>query len=385
LLKKLFIKDYKNVSDPAVRIRYGVVAGAFGIVTNVVLFFIKLVIGLVSNSITIIADAVNNLSDAGSSIFTLVGFKLSNRPADKDHPYGHARYEQITALLVAILVLCIGALFAKSSIDKIIQPQELNISIATYTVLAAAILLKLIQMLTYLDFSKSISSDAIKAAAMDSRNDIITTASVLVSMIVMQAFSINIDGWVGLAVSVFVIWSAFGMVREAISNMLGTPPTQEQVDAIYELFDGHEEIIGHHDLIIHSYGVGSTFASIHAEFDAKGNIVHIHDVIDNIEREAKAKLGIDLTIHMDPVDVSNPRRHRLYDLTLEGIKKYNPDILIHDFRLVEGPTHTNVLFDLVEPFGEKYDIDKIKEILAEEFSGESGKYYFVINVDKKMD
>lgn len=385
LLKKLFIKDYKNVSDPGVRIRYGVVAGAFGIATNVVLFLIKLLIGLLANSITIIADAINNLSDAGSSIFTMVGFKLSNRPADKDHPYGHARYEQITALLVAILVLCIGILFAKSSVDKIISPQELNISLATFVILIIAVALKLIQMLTYLDFAKAISSEAIKAAAMDSRNDIITTVSVLVSMVVMRIFEINIDGWVGLAVSIFVIFSAIGMIREVISGLLGTPPTQEQVDGIYHLFDGHDEIIGHHDLIIHSYGAGTTFASLHAEFDSAGNITHIHDIIDNIEREASSKLGIALTIHMDPVDVSNPRRHKLYELALEAVKKYNPEIMIHDFRLVEGPTHTNVLFDIVEPFGESYDIDRIKEILSEAFSKEEGTYYFVINVDKKMD
>ncbi len=385
LLKKLFIKDYQNVSDPAVRNKYGVVAGAFGIVTNIVLFVIKILVGLIANSITIIADAVNNLSDAGSSIFTLVGFKLSNRPADKDHPFGHARYEQITALLVAILILCIGVLFAKSSIDKIINPQEIYISAATYVVLCAAIVLKLVQMLTYLDFAKAISSDAIKTAAMDSRNDIITTVSVLVSMIIMQVFSINIDGWVGLAVSVFVIWSSVGMVKEAISNMLGTPPTKEQVDAIRHLFDGHSEIIGYHDLIIHSYGAGATFASVHAEFDSSSNVVHIHDIIDNIERESMKKLGIMLTIHMDPVDLSNERRQHLYELALSGMKRYDPEITIHDFRLVDGPTHTNVLFDIIEPFGKKYDLDKIRQMLDEEFSGEEGTYYFVINVDKKMD
>ncbi len=227
MLKRLFIKDYKNTSDPAVRIRYGVVAGAFGIATNILLFVIKIIIGLLANSITIVAEAVNNLSDAGSSILTMIGFKLSNRPADKDHPYGHARYEQITALLVAILVLCIGVLFAKSSVDKIIRPQELSISVVTYVILVIAIAVKLVQMLTYLDFAKAIDSEAIWATAMDSRNDTISTLSVLVSMIIMQAFRINIDGWVGLAVSVFVIWSAVGMVKDAINPMLGVPPTKE--------------------------------------------------------------------------------------------------------------------------------------------------------------
>ncbi len=385
MLKRLFIKDYKNTSDPAVRIRYGVVAGAFGIATNILLFVIKIIIGLLANSITIVAEAVNNLSDAGSSILTMIGFKLSNRPADKDHPYGHARYEQITALLVAILVLCIGVLFAKSSVDKIIRPQELSISVVTYVILVIAIAVKLVQMLTYLDFAKAIDSEAIWATAMDSRNDTISTLSVLVSMIIMQAFRINIDGWVGLAVSVFVIWSAVGMVKDAINPMLGVPPTKEQVDSICSLIDGREELLGYHDLIIHSYGVGKVFASIHVEFDAKKDVIHIHDLIDNIEREAKTELGILLTIHMDPVDVSNPRRSRFYELATEGIKKYDPDIKLHDFRLVDGPTHTNVLFDIIEPFDKKYDIDKLKETLAQEFSGETGTFYFVINVDKKMN
>lgn len=385
MIKKLFIKDYKNTSDPKVRINYGVTAGIFGIITNALLFAIKLAIGLLAGSITIVAEAVNNLSDAGSSVMTMIGFKLSNRPADKDHPYGHARYEQITALLVAMLVLSIGVLFAKSSIDKIINPQELYISTATYVVLIIAVLMKLYQMLTYLDFAAAIDSDALKAAAMDSRNDTISTLSVLISMIVMQIFDINIDGWVGLCVSVFVVWSAVGMVKEAISPMLGVPPTKEQVDAIYELIDRQKELLGHHDLIIHSYGAGATFASVHIEFDAKDDIIAIHDIVDNIEREAHTELGILLTIHMDPVDVSNPRRHRLYELTVSGLKAYNPEIMLHDFRIVDGPTHTNVLFDIMEPFGEKYDIEEIKRILSCEFSNEEGNYYFVINVDKKLN
>ncbi len=385
MLKRLFIKDYNNTSDPAVRIRYGVVAGGFGIATNLMLFVIKIIIGFLANSITIIAEAVNNLSDAGSSILTMVGFRLSNRPADKDHPYGHARYEQITALLVAILVLCIGALFAKSSVDKILNPQELSISVITYVILTIALAVKLVQMLTYLDFARAIDSEALRATAMDSRNDMISTASVLASMVIMQAFRINIDGWVGLAVSVFVIWSAVGMVKDAISPMLGVPPTKEQVDSICSLIDGREELLGYHDLIIHNYGAGAAFASIHVEFDAKKDVIHIHDLIDNIEREARTRLGILLTIHMDPVDVSNPRRSKLYALAVEVIKRYDPDIKLHDFRLVDGPTHTNVLFDIIEPFDKKYDIDKLKEALADGFGAEAGTFYFVINVDKEMN
>lgn len=384
VLKRLFIKDFNNTSDPKVRNRYGVVSGVFGIVTNFLLFLIKLIIGLISNSITIIADAINNLSDAGSSVLTMIGFKLAGKPADKDHPYGHARYEQITALLVAILVLCIGVLFAKGSVEKIFAPEELSISAVTYITLVAAIILKLVQMFTYLDFAKAIDSDTIRAAALDSRNDVISTASVLVSIIIMGIFNINIDGWVGLIVSVFLVWSAIKMVKETIDPMLGIMPSKELVDSLTSLIMKHEGIIDYHDLIIHNYGVGQNFASVHVEIDASGDIIAIHDLIDNIEHQAHDELGILLTIHMDPVDVDNPKRQKLLELCRSALSKYDQPVPFHDFRIVDGPTHTNILFDIVEPFDTKFDMDKIKALLSEEMSCEGGKYYYVINVDKAM-
>lgn len=384
VLKRLFIKDYKNTSDPNVRNRYGVVSGIFGIVTNFVLFLIKLIIGLVSNSITIIADAINNLSDAGSSVLTMIGFKLSGKPADKDHPYGHARYEQITALLVAILVLCIGVLFAKGSVEKIFTPEELSISVVTYITLIAAIILKLVQMFTYLDFAKAIDSNTIRAAALDSRNDVISTSSVLASVIVMDVFAINIDGFVGFIVSAFLIWSALKMVKETINPMLGIMPSKELVDSITSLIMRNDGIIDIHDLIIHNYGVGQNFASVHVEIDASGDIIAIHDLIDNIEHQALDELGVLLTIHMDPVDVNNPKRQRLLKLCKSALAKYDQPVPFHDFRIVDGPTHTNILFDIVEPFGTKFDIEKIKALLSEEMSCEGGKYYYVINIDKAM-
>ncbi len=388
LLKRLFIKDYQNTSDPTVRIRYGIAAGIFGVLTNVVLFLFKLFVGLMSHSITVIADAVNNLSDACSSVLTMIGFKLSSRPADKDHPYGHARYEEITALIVALLVLCVGVLFAKSSIDKIITPTELEISVVTYIVLVAAVAVKLWQYFTYLDFSKAIDSDALKADAVDSRNDIITTSSVILSMAVMQIFRINLDGWFGLIISVFVIISAIRTLSEVISPMLGEHPDEKLVESIYSLVRGRENVVGYHDLIIHSYGAGKCYASLHIEVDASKDIFLLHDMIDTIEREAHEELGILLTIHMDPVDMKDPLRAKLHDITIEALEdEFGSDLGIHDFRIVAGPTHTNILFDIVEPFGEHYDLTRIETLLTEKYleAHDPTTYYFVINVDKKMD
>lgn len=384
MLKKLFIKDYQNVNDPVVRERYGTVSGVFGILTNVVLFVIKLIIGLVANSITIIADGVNNLMDVGSSVLTMLGFKISSKPADKDHPYGHARFEQVTALLVALLVLCIGVLFAKSSVEKIITPEELSLSWMTYVTLIAAIVLKFIQMLTYLDFAKAINSQTIKAAAMDSRNDVISTASVLLSVIVMGIFRINIDGYVGLLVSAFLVISALKMVKETIDPMLGIPPSKELVDSICSLIQESECVKGIHDLIIHNYGVGANFASIHAEVDAACDIIAIHDEIDNIERNCYSQLGVMLTIHMDPIDYSNPMRQKLYNITKSAICEYSKELTMHDFRIVDGPTHTNVLFDIVEPVDSKINLSDLEDYLATRYP-EDGEYFFVITVDKNMN
>lgn len=384
MLKRLFIKDYQNVTDPSVRERYGTVSGIFGIFTNILLFAIKLLIGLIANSITIIADGVNNLMDVGSSVLTMLGFKISSKPADKDHPYGHARFEQVTALLVAILVLSIGVLFAKGSIEKIITPEELSLSWMTYVTLIAAIVLKLVQMFVYLDFAKAIDSKTIYAAAMDSRNDVISTSSVLLSVIVMGVFGINIDGYVGLLVSIFLVISALKMVKETIDPMLGMPPTKELVDSIYSLIHESECVKGVHDLIIHNYGVGANFASIHVEVDAACDIIAIHDEIDNIEKSCHAKLGVMLTIHMDPIDYSNPMRQKLYDITANAISEYGQELSMHDFRIVDGPTHTNVLFDIVEPVDEKVNLHDLREFLYSRYP-KDGEYFFVITVDKNMN
>ncbi len=273
-----------------------------GIMTNLAAFIIKIIVGLLSGSVTVAADAVNSLTDAGSSILTMIGFKLSSKPADRDHPYGHARYEQITALIISLIMLAVGVLFAKSSVEKIVRPVELEIGPLTYFALAAAIILKIIQAALNFIFSKKIDSQTLYAAALDSRNDVLITSTVLISVIVMGQTGVNIDGWAGLVISLFIVWSSAKLVKDAVSPMLGSAPSENLVNGIAEIVRSRPEILGYHDLIIHNYGAGANFASLHAEVDAHSEVAAIHEVIDSIEHEVETKLGVTLTIHTDPVD-----------------------------------------------------------------------------------
>lgn len=292
-----------NFSDEkAKRLRIGFLAGVFGILTNLLAFAVKIAVGTLSGSVTVAADAVNSLTDAGSSILTMIGFRLSQKPADKDHPYGHARYEEITALVISLIMLAVGVLFAKSSIEKIIKPGELSIGTLTYLALISAIVLKVIQAAVNFRISKAIDSQTLRAAALDSRNDALITSTVLVSVIVMGFSGINIDGCAGLAVSLFIIYSSVIMVKNAVSPMLGAPPPDGLVNELDAIVKSRPQILGYHDLIIHNYGAGANFASLHAEVDSKADMVAIHDVIDGIEQEVGSKLGVSLTIHMDPVN-----------------------------------------------------------------------------------
>lgn len=382
MIKKLFIKNYKDIENPNVRKAYGTVAGAFGIITNLILFLIKFVIGLIANSVTIIADAFNNLSDSGSCILTILGFKLANKPADKEHPYGHARYEYIAGIIISLLILSMGIIFAKSSIEKIFSPEAINLSTATYIILIIAIIGKLIQMLVYLDFSKTINSATIKANAMDARNDIITTTAVLIAMIIMGKFNLNIDAYMGLIVSVFIIISAINSLKETINPLLGIVPTEEKVKEIKEKILSHKPIRGIHDLVIHNYGVGNDFVTVHAEVPDTMGILEAHDLADNIEREFKNDLGIDLTIHIDPLDLNDERTRLVRRKVKKVLKEFDETLEIHDFRLVSGDSHTNVIFDIVIPFEKNYTKKELIHLLVNKFKEERTKYYFVLNLDR---
>lgn len=382
MLKKLFIKDYKNVDNPQVRNQYGTVAGIFGIVTNLILFLIKLVIGIIANSVTIMADAFNNLSDFGSCIVTIIGFKLASKPADKEHPYGHARYEYVTGIIVSLLMLVMGVIFAKTSIEKIFAPEEIKLGIETYTVLIVAILGKILQMVVYLDFAKSMKSSTIKATAMDARNDILTTLAVLITMIVMGIFKINIDAYIGLLVSGFIILSSINSLKDTINPLLGNVPSKEKVEKIKEKILSHKEIIGIHDLRIHSYGEQNDFVTVHAEVPDTMNIVEAHEIADIVEREFKEELNIDLTIHIDPLNVNDGETKKIKEKVENALKNFDKEITIHDFRVVTAKGHSNVIFDIVIPYGKNYNKYELIGVLEEGFKDEDKKYYFIFNIDR---
>ena len=383
LFKKLFIKDYQNTSDPEVRFRYGIAAGVFGIVSNTVLCVFKILVGILSGSVAIVADAVNNLSDAASSIVTVFGFKLSNRPADREHPYGHERYEYIAAFIIAFAVVLIGALLLKQSIEKIITPEGITVSVYTYVVLAVAIVLKIVQGLLYRDFGKSINSEALRASAADSRNDVFTTIAVLISTIVIDTTGVNIDGYAGLVVSIVIIVFGLKLLKDTVNPLLGTVPDKALVGKIAEKLSSYEIVLGFHDLMIHSYGPAITYASVHVEVDAKENVIEMHDAIDNIERDFMNDMNVHLVIHMDPVTIGDPETDNLKSEITGIIKNLNGDLTLHDFRLVKGPTHTNVLFDVVIPYDCKTTLGDIKRALQENVKSET-TYYYVINVDRKF-
>ena len=389
-IRKLFIKDYQDTQNPKVRFRYGLVAGIFGIISNALLCVFKLIVGVVGNSITIIADAINNLSDAGSSVVTLVGFKLSATPPDDDHPFGHARYEYITSLLVSVTVLFIGILLLKSSIEKCITPEEVSVSVYTYIVLGVAIAMKLVQMLIYLDFSKAINSGALKASAADSRNDVLATVAVLISTIVIDVAGdkinpkVSVDGIMGIAASAFIIVSSILLIKEAMSPILGEKPPKELVDKITAKILSYDGVIGVHDLVVHSYGENHCFVVAHVEVPADVDITKSHDVIDNIEHDFWNEMHVRITIHMDPVDTKNRQLAVLKLRAQNAIANLDVNLSLHDFRLVSGQTHTNMLFDVVIPYGSKITLDDVKDALKKEFGNDPVKYFFVIDMDRKM-
>ena len=306
LLIRIFVKDHENTDDPRVRERYGKFAGVVGIVSNLILCIMKILIGLVSRSIAIIADGINNLADASSSIITLVGFKLASQPEDEDHPYGHARIEYLTGLFISIVIIVIGLQLLRTSIDKILHPDPLEFSCLTIIILVAAILIKLWQSLFNRSIGRKIRSVTLMATAADSRNDVISTSAVLISVIVGKFTGIQIDGYMGSLVALFIIWSGIQLVRETTSPLLGEAPDQELVDSIAEIVKKEPGVLGIHDLMVHNYGPGKIFASMHIEVDADGDLMESHDMIDNIEKRIKDELHVEFVVHMDPVKTDDP-------------------------------------------------------------------------------
>ena len=364
-LVRTFVPHADDVSDAAVRTRYGLVASITCIVCNVVLCLGKGVVGALAGSVSIVADAVNNLSDASSNIVSLLGFKLASRPADEEHPYGHGRYEYLAGLVVAVLVCAIGINLLGSSVEKIVNPEPTEFGPAVVVVLVGSMLVKLWMASFNRRLGRKISSETLEATAVDSRNDVISSAAVLASAIVSQLTSFDLDGWAGLAVGGFICWSGVDLVREAVSPLLGKVPDPAYVEGIRRKIMSYPGVLGTHDLMVHDYGPGRQFASAHVEMAAEGDPLEQHDLLDNIEQDFKDEDGLVMTLHYDPIVTNDPQvldmRHWI-DLTVKGIDER---LSIHDLRCVPGPTHTNVIFDCVRPAGCALSAAELRERVAE--------------------
>lgn len=382
LIIKLFLKN-KNPDTASGRESYGRIAGIVGIICNLLLSILKFVIGTVSNSVSITADATNNIADAGSSIITLVGFRLSEKPADEDHPYGHARIEYITGLIISFLILLIGYDILKSSVDKIIHPEESVFSWVTVVILVSSIIVKLWLSRFNKILGKQIKSTALEATAADSRNDCISTAAVLVATIISHFTSLNLDGFMGVGVAIFILISGIGLVKETIGPLLGQAPSKEMYEKIEQKILSYENVLGVHDLLVHSYGPGSYFSSAHIEMDAKIDVLVCHDIMDKIERDFLKQLNIHLVVHLDPTVLDCEETNELKEVVREILYDIDPIITFHDFRVVVGDKAKNVLFDIVVPPSYKYTDKELKDIIKNRVN-EAGKgnLYAVIVVDR---
>lgn len=381
ILLRLFIKNCEDTQNPAVRSSIGKLAGLTGIVCNCLLTVLKLVIGLLVGSMAIIADGVNNLSDAASSLTTLLGFRMAQRPADKQHPYGHARYEYLSGLAVAALILLIGAELVKSSIAKIINPEPIDISAATIALLAASVAVKLWMSGFYKTLGKKINSTALYATSVDSRNDVISTCAVLLGCLVNYLFGLNIDGCVGLAVAIFILYSSVGIAKDTISPLLGQQADDELVDKITELVLSHEKVLGVHDLLVHDYGPGRCYASAHVELSADEDPMACHDIIDDIECDVLETMNVHFVIHYDPVVQNDAEQNEMRRTVGEIVRELNPAFSIHDFRIVRGSAQSKLVFDLGVPYSMIEKKKEIKERIDAALNERGKKYITIIRFD----
>lgn len=381
LLLRLFIKNYNDTRSPEVRKSYGILGGTVGIVLNIVLCIGKFIVGALSNSIAITADAFNNLSDAGSSVVTLFGFKLSSKKPDKDHPFGHGRYEYISALIVSFIVLIMGFELITSSVDKIRNPEDVTFSIPTLTVLLISIGGKIWLALFNRKLGKKIDSPALSAVVTDSIGDTVATTASLLSIVITHFTKINIDGYIGIIVACFVLYAGYGILKDTISPLLGEPPDKEIVNQLVEYITSYDDVMGIHDLVLHNYGANSIFGTVHVEVSVDSDIVQIHDTIDCIEQEVFERLGIHLVIHLDPLVFNDEKVNGLRSMVVGIVTDIDKRLKIHDFRVVDGPTHTNMIFDLVVPYDFRYTNSEITEIVKSRVSEIDSSYYVVMLVE----
>ena len=379
-LVRRFIKNYQDTKNANVRTSVGKLSGIVGILNNLFLFVIKFLIGTIVHSVSIQADGVNNLTDAGSNIISILSFHLSNKPADKDHPFGHERTETIASLFVGILILVLGFETAKESISKVIHPGSIDFRIASVIILLISIMVKFWMYAYNKKLSKAYDSSLLEATALDSISDVCGTTAVLVSTLLSSVLHFNLDGYMGIVVSGIILYGAYGLLRDMINSLIGEAPDPELVHNIVDMIMAHPVILGVHDMMLHNYGPNKIFASAHVEVDSSKDIFETHDHIDNIEREVKKNMNIDLVLHMDPVKVNDPETELYRAKVVEAIHQIDPKWRFHDFRIVSGPTHANLVFDLVIPFEEKYTQEEIEEMLLKHIESDK-KIYLVLTID----
>lgn len=382
VLARIFIKNREQIEKPEVRRAYGMLCSIVGIGLNVLLFAGKYLAGVLSGSIAITADAFNNLSDAGSSVITLVGFKFSGMKPDKDHPFGHGRIEYLSGLGVAMLIILMGFELFKSAIGKIMNPEPVETGALTVAILLVSVCVKLYMSFYNRSIGNKIDSEAMKATATDSLSDSVATTAVLVSMLAAHFTGILIDGWCGLVVAVMVLFAGYKAAKDTIDPLLGGPPSKEFVREIRDIVMSHEEVIGIHDLVVHDYGPGRCMVSLHGEVPANGDIITLHDMIDHIEKELCEKLGCEAVIHMDPLETDNVKITEMKHELLTYINSELPGISIHDFRMVQGPTHTNLIFDAVVPYGFDMANEEVKEGLEKLVQKHWENYFAVVHVEQ---
>ena len=382
LLARIFIKNHTDYQNEAVRSQYGILCGAFGIFLNAILFALKFIFGTLAASVAMVADAFNNLSDAASSVVQILGFKLSSKKPDPDHPFGHGRIEYISGLVVSFLILYMGTVLLKDSVLSIIHPEAMNISILSVVVMGLSILVKLYMYLYNHLTAKKISSVAMEVVAKDSLNDVISTSVVIAALIGSRFTSLPLDGIGGIVVGIFIVKTGFEAAKDTIAPLLGSAPSAELVSQIEEELMKHKPIVGMHDLIIHDYGPGRMMISLHAEVPGNMNIFSLHDVIDIAENDIARRFNCHVVIHMDPVDTENKRLAQLKEVLAQEVPKINPELKFHDVRMVPGDTHTNLIFDVVKPYSCMLTDEKLKMVIHEAVHARCPDVYCAITIDQ---
>lgn len=382
LLAKKIISNYQNYEDSKVRQAYGNLTSTIGIINNFILFGFKFIAGTIANSVSITADAINNLSDAGSSIISLISFKLSSKPADEKHPFGHARYECIASMIVACLILILGFELVKTSFSKILHPEVIDFSLVSCMILLFSIMVKVWMYVYNKKYGKLLHSSIMEATSADSLSDAMSTLAVLISTTISPIIHFNLDGYVGLIVACLILYAGYGVIRKALDELLGQAPSDELVQKIQEKIMSYDGVLGMHDLMIHDYGAYNTFVSVHVEVDYKVDILKSHDMIDNIEKDFKEDMGIEMVIHMDPINIDDELTNELRTFIKNSVKEIDEALSIHDFRMVTGETHTNLIFDIVVPFQVEYSNQEILDQLKEKLNKKGHKYYLVVTFDR---